>query len=333
MSGDGSGGGGGCLNALGVLNGQKRARGAARRGQTSPTKASYGACTRAPPGRGAVLGGYGRREQRRGQAGANRMHAQRGDVRGQRSTERMRGMYTCLPWPRRRAGVGMGGGNGGGGGWALIGCRRNEEVAYRANGGTERIRGMYTCPPWLRRRAGRNEEVAYGASGAQNKYEGHVHVPPPGRGAVLGWRVHGPSREARGNPAGAGRQVRRAGRRAGRQAGGGASFINVRGTTPGTREIWLGAPEAANTATRLMRAPLDAATRRGFRIWQEEMCYLPTWPFFWDWREQIGPNDTEQLAAGNDAEPLWKSPSRAASACTSLTLCCRRISAVFLIDA
>ncbi|KAJ7476591.1 hypothetical protein FB451DRAFT_1243603 [Mycena latifolia] len=31
----------------------------------------------------------------------------------------------------------------------------------------------------------------------------------------------------------------------------------------------------------------------------EEMCYLPTWPFFWDQREQIGRNDTE---------PLWKRP-------------------------
>ncbi|KAJ7476565.1 hypothetical protein FB451DRAFT_1087264 [Mycena latifolia] len=42
----------------------------------------------------------------------------------------------------------------------------------------------------------------------------------------------------------------------------------------------------------------------------EEMCYLPTWPFFWDWRklEKIGWNATEQLAAGNDTEPLWKKP-------------------------
>ncbi|KAJ7451347.1 hypothetical protein FB451DRAFT_1342758 [Mycena latifolia] len=40
----------------------------------------------------------------------------------------------------------------------------------------------------------------------------------------------------------------------------------------------------------------------------EEMCYLPTWPFFWDWREQIGRNDTERLVAGNDTEPLWKRP-------------------------
>ncbi|KAJ7434285.1 hypothetical protein FB451DRAFT_1195483 [Mycena latifolia] len=39
-------------------------------------------------------------------------------------------------------------------------------------------------------------------------------------------------------------------------------------------------------------------------VHRQEMCCLPRWPFFWDWREQIGPNDTEQLAVGNDAEPL-----------------------------
>ncbi|KAJ7452645.1 hypothetical protein FB451DRAFT_1145257 [Mycena latifolia] len=40
----------------------------------------------------------------------------------------------------------------------------------------------------------------------------------------------------------------------------------------------------------------------------EEMCYLPTWPFFWVRREQTGRNDTDQLTVGNDTEPFWKRP-------------------------
>ncbi|KAJ7463340.1 hypothetical protein FB451DRAFT_1494403 [Mycena latifolia] len=40
----------------------------------------------------------------------------------------------------------------------------------------------------------------------------------------------------------------------------------------------------------------------------EKMCYLPTWPFSWDWKEQTDRNDTDQLTVGNDTEPFWKRP-------------------------